>query len=135
MCARYLQLLDKTHIENNFILIDNVMFYVTLRWSGLIVLRREAQPCPVFKDESVSYKNGLKSLTQRSPLVLNLPIEELDELLARGPAHHDHAPGPADSGHAAPVLHLHRQITFRYDMNMTYENIMHIIYACTMYIS
>ena len=60
MCARYLQLLDKTHIENNFILIDNVMFYVTLRWSGLIVLRREAQPCPVLKDESVSYKNGQK---------------------------------------------------------------------------
>ena len=58
----YLQLQDKTNIENKFTLIDdNFMFYVTLRWSGLIVLRSEAQPCPVFKDESVSYKNGQKS--------------------------------------------------------------------------
>ncbi len=44
--------------------------------------------------------------TENPPDILDLPVEELDNVVPGGAPHHQHATRPADHRHCASVLHL-----------------------------
>ena len=53
-----------------------------------------------------SHSAAAVEATQLAPALPALPVEELDEVVAGGAPHPQHASRPADRRHGAAVLHL-----------------------------